>query len=571
VAAVERVARLDADRSSPVPGHADSDDDRLAARLRQVVVVRLIGLFSFLLAYFLLRVFLTEPQPSVILSRGPARLDGLVYSLLVFAVVLNLGFLVQLRSRQTPLRSQALLQFTSDLLLTTTLVYFFGGAGSPFSSIFFVVIILAATFLGRRAGLTIAGVAWILYAAAALARHYAWASGAQPAQDPLREVAYRLLLHLLGFVLVAVLASRLSRELSRAESDLARLRVVHRDIVESIPSGLITFDPDGIVVTANAAVPKILDRPGEDFVGRPVSETGLFTDRTWQDYARSVGVEPSRFEVQYQRGGKTRPIGFSLNELTSEGGRPTGFVLIFQDLYEWRKLQEELQLKDRMAAVGEMAAGIAHEIGNPLAALSGSAQMLQPSLAEGSSQRTLLDIILRESRRLDRTIKSFLQFARPKERSSRRFDVAELLRNNTELLRNSDEVLPGHRIHLDLEGGSAELIADADQISQIFWNLTRNALRAMDSEGDLYVQGRLQGDVYCITFRDTGRGMTESARSELFYPFHTSFRGGTGIGMAIVYRIVEEHGGRLGVDSEAGKGTSITVSLPVATPAAVAP
>jgi two-component system sensor histidine kinase PilS (NtrC family) len=246
-------------------------------------------------------------------------------------------------------------------------------------------------------------------------------------------------------------------------------------------------------------------------------------------------------------------------------------VLIFQDLYEWRKLQEELQLKDRMAAVGEMAAGIAHEIGNPLAALSGSAQMLQPSLAEGSSQRTLLDIILRESQRLDRTIKSFLQFARPKERSSRRFDIAELLRNNTELLRNSDEVLPGHRIHLEVDDGTAELIADADQISQIFWNLTRNALRAMDSEGDLYVRGRLEGDVYCITFRDTGRGMTESARTQLFYPFHTSFRGGTGIGMAIAYRIVEEHGGRLTVDSEAGKGTSISVFLPAAAPATVAP
>lgn len=561
----------DADRASPVPGRAGSAGDRLAERLRQVVVVRLIGLVSFLIAYFLLRVFLTEPQPSVILEPGPARLDGLVYGLLVFAIVLNLGFLVPLHGRRTSLRSLAWLQFGSDLLLTTTLVFFFGGAASPFSSIFFVVIILTATFLGRRAGLTIAGAAWILYALAALARHYAWLSSSAPSQDPVSEVAYRLLLHLLGFVLVAVLASRLARELSRAESDLARLQVVHRDIVESIPSGLITFDSAGIVVTNNAAVSKILDRPGEDFTGRPVSETGLFAARPWQDYARTVGTETPRFEVPYERDGKTRPIGFSLTELTSEEGRPAGFVLIFQDLYEWRKLQDELQLKDRMAAVGEMAAGIAHEIGNPLAALSGSAQMLQPSLAEGSSQRTLLDIILRESQRLDRTIKSFLQFARPKERSSRRFDVADLLRSNTELLRNSDEVLPGHRIHLEVEGHGTDLIADADQISQIFWNLTRNALRAMDAEGDLYVRGRLEGDAYCITFRDTGRGMTESARSQLFYPFHTSFRGGTGIGMAIVYRIVEEHGGRMNVDSEAGKGTSITVSLPVAAAATVAP
>jgi two-component system sensor histidine kinase PilS (NtrC family) len=212
-----------------------------------VVVVRLIGLVSFLVAYFLLRIFLTEPQPSVILAPAPARLDGLVYSLLIFAIALNLGFLVRLHGRRVALRRLAWLQFGSDLVLTTTLVYFFGGAASPFSSIFFVVIILTTTFLGRRAGLTIAGAAWVLYSLAALARHYAWLSGADAASDPISEVAYRLLLHLLGFVLVAVLASRLVRELSRAESDLARLRVVHRDIVESIPSGLMTFDPEGIV------------------------------------------------------------------------------------------------------------------------------------------------------------------------------------------------------------------------------------------------------------------------------------------------------------------------------------
>jgi two-component system sensor histidine kinase PilS (NtrC family) len=560
----------DSEPPEPSTGILQSDDERLAAQLRRVVFVRLVAIVSFLASFFVLRVFLTQAPAGALDGDSllAPSVDGIVYTFLILALALNLFFLLQLRHRRTPLRVQAGLQFTSDLLLTTVMVYSFGGASSPFSSIFFVVIILAAAFLGRRAGLSIAGAAWCLYAVAALARASAWLPGTIGSEESLAEIVYRLGLHLLGFLLVAVLASRLARELSRAEGDLARLRVVHRDIVESIPSGLVTFDLDGKILTANAAAPRILGQPREALIGHTIEATGLFRDLSWKEFVGFGEVTSTRLETSYERDGETRPIGFSLTQLTSPDGRQVGFVLIFQDLHEWRMLQEEVQLKDRMAAVGEMAAGMAHEIGNPLAALSGSAQMLQKSLAEGSSQRTLLDIILRESRRLDRTIKSFLQFSRPRERSSVRFDIAELLRNNTELLRNSEERLPGHRIHLELDAEQADVIADADQISQIFWNLARNALRAMDSEGDLHVEGRLGDAVYRMVFRDTGRGMSDGERAQLFYPFRTSFRGGTGIGMAIVYRIVEEHGGRLIVDSEVGEGTSIAVELPLAEAAA---
>lgn len=558
----------DSNRIRPAAKRTVIDDARLNEKLRRVVAVRMAGVLSFLVGLTLLRLFVADFRSSLVQPDDVALppIDVLVYWLVGVSVLLNLGFIVQLRRRKTPARTQALIQFGSDLLLTTALVYFSGGAASPFSSIFFVVIIPAASFLGRRVGLSVAGSAWILYATAGLAHRFAWVPGTIRGDDPLPEVAYRLIFHLIGFGLVAILASRLARELSSAERDLAVLQSVHRDIVESITSGLITFDLGGTILTANAATPTILGRPGEDFVGREVSDTGLFVETPWQQYADRGRDVRQRFEVPYEVGGEIHPIGFSLNVLTSQAGEPTGYVLIFQDLFEWRKLQDEVQLKDRMAAVGEMAAGIAHEIGNPLAALSGSAQMLQRNLVEGSSHHTLLDIILRESQRLDRTIKSFLQFSRPKERSSVRFDIAELLRNNTELLRNSDELKPGHRVHLELEQDHADIIADEDQISQIFWNLARNALRAMESAGDLYVQGRLQKDVYRVGFRDTGRGMTTNERAQIFYPFNTSFNGGTGIGMAIVYRIVEEHGGRLSVESEAGTGTWITVELPVVEP-----
>jgi two-component system sensor histidine kinase PilS (NtrC family) len=216
-----------------------------------------------------------------------------------------------------------------------------------------------------------------------------------------------------------------------------------------------------------------------------------------------------------------------------------------------------------MAAVGELAAGLAHEVGNPLAAISGSAQMLSHAAAANESHRKLFEIILKESQRLDRTIKGFLRFARPKERSTERFDVAALLAENTELLRNSPEAGAGRRIELELVPPHAVLVGDRDQISQIFWNLTQNALRAMPDGGRLVIRGELGSRNYRLEFRDDGRGMTEEQRARLFHPFRSFFDQGTGIGMAIVYRIVHEHGGRIEVDSSPGAGTRVRVELPL--------
>ncbi|MBZ0089231.1 MAG: PAS domain-containing sensor histidine kinase, partial [Thermoanaerobaculia bacterium] len=251
-------------------------------------------------------------------------------------------------------------------------------------------------------------------------------------------------------------------------------------------------------------------------------------------------------------------------------GTASGWIVVFQDLSQWRLLQEELRLKDRMAAVGELAAGLAHEIGNPLAAISGSVQLLSGALPADDKQRRLLDIIVKESQRLDRTIKGFLRFARPKERAVSRFDVAALLAENMALLRHSEEATGRHRFEVDLDPPSVALVGDSDQVSQIFWNLARNALRAMPDGGTLALTGRVVADVYRLEVRDTGRGMTEEQRAKLFQPFHSHFGGGTGIGMAIVYRIVQEHGGRLAIDSRPAHGTTILVELPLAPVAAPA-
>lgn len=552
----------------------------LVHQLRWLIGIRLVVITSVVLPYFLVQLADRARSPSYDFLY---LLGGLTY----LATLIYIGLLQLLGQRAVEL--QAYIQFIGDLLIVTGLVYYFGGVASPFSILYLVVISVAAALLRRRAGIAVATIAWGFYAATILAFHLGWLHPPGPHEHTsVWRMALNLGIHLFGFYAGALLTSYLAQSATRAEreleekrEDLADLQTVHRDVIESITSGLITTDLEGIVVGVNRAGCEILGLLAEDLLGHHIEVSGLVSRAHWdRDTAISrehdagggerdpAPPDPSRVqvrdEVEVRRDGTVQHLGFALSRLTDGEGVHTGFIVIFQDLTEHRRLEEELRIKDRMAAVGELAAGIAHEIGNPLAALSGSVQMLSADLQGNSAHRKLLDIILKESHRLDRTVKGFLQFARPKERSTVRFDVARLLAESVELLRNSEELSPRHRVELDLDPPSATLVADPDQVTQIFWNLARNALRAMPEGGVLRVEGKLDGRVYRVRFHDTGRGMSSEARAKLFQPFQGFFDRGTGIGMAIVYRIVHEHGGRLAVDSRPGQGTTITIELPAA-------
>ena len=539
--------------------------NQLARNLRWLIGIRLVVITSVVVPYFLLQISERTAEP---------RLDFL-YLLAGVTYLASLLYIALLRLLRGQLMAQAYFQFVGDLLLITGLVWYFGGVSSPFSMLYLIVISVAASILRRRAGIVVASVAYGLYAALLLALFSHWLPLAEPGrvvEEPtIWRLTYNLAIHLFGFYAVALLTDYLAQNVSQAEKELeenrenlADLQIVHRDVIQSITSGLITTDRRGMVTSANRAAEEILGRSGDQLVGRPVESTGLFTSEAWHSYALECAHRGrARGDVEVMRGEHGLFAGFSISRLTDAEGKHRGFIVVFQDLSEVRKLQEEVRVKEGMAAVGEMAAGIAHEIGNPLAAISGSVQMLASAPAADGAHAQLLQIVLKESQRLDRTIKGFLQFARPKERSTVRFDIAHLLRENVELLRNSEEVGSHHRIEIALEPDSASLEADPDQVSQIFWNLARNSLRAMPRGGTLRVSGLLQDGVYRLTVADTGRGMSAEERAKLFQPFTSYFDGGTGIGMAIVYRIVQLHGGRLQVDSEPNGGTRVSVELPL--------
>lgn len=548
----------------------------LARQLRWLIGIRLVVITSVVLPYFLMQLVAARRAP--VLSAEPQALipeSDFLYLLAGLTYLASLLYIVLLGWLREYLTLNAYLQFFGDLLLVTGLVYYFGGIASPFSMLYLIVIAVASTLLRRRAGFTVATAAYVLYATLLLTLFFhkiPTAQGIFEESVSIWRLTYNLAVHLFGFYAVAVLTSYLAQNIARAEKeleekreDLADLQMIHRDVIQSINSGLITTDLEGRITGINRAGQQILGKGEEELVGHHIAESTLFTAEQWQSLsvARS-GKGRLRSDVTLLRKGMSIYIGFSISPLTDAEGAHRGHIITFQDLTQWRKLEEEVRIKDRMAAVGELAAGIAHEIGNPLAAISGSVQILAKSPPERPEHRKLLDILLKESQRLDRTIKGFLQFARPKERSAVRFDVARLLTENFELLRNSQEVSPHHRLELDLDPPVAPIVADPDQVSQIFWNLARNALRAMPDGGVLRVTGRYRDHRYVLQVSDSGRGMSDEERAKLFQPFKSFFDGGTGIGMAIVYRIVHEHGGRLAVDSQPGGGTTITVELPAA-------
>lgn len=495
------------------------------------------------------------------------RLAGFTYLASLLYILLH-----QLLPRRTTL--QAYVQFAGDLLLVTALVYSTGGLVSPFSIFYLVVIAVASILMRREAGFSVATGAYLLYAGVMIGIYRGWLrmpAGGLGEAGSLARLTYHLVVSFLGFYLFAFLTyylahqfARTAAELEEKREDLADLQVVHRDVIQSINTGLITTDLDGVMTSVNRAGEEILALPEVELTGRSIRTTPLFPGQRWSRLLASGGPdERLRAEAEVERpDGTTAYVGYSLSPLSDAYGTRRGYILIFQDLTHWRQLQEEVRLKDRMAAVGELAAGIAHEIGNPLAAISGSVQMLSRSLEGDTAARKLVDILIRESRRLDRTIKGFLRFARPRERAVERFDVAEHLAEAFELLRNSEEVAAEHRLEIELEPPSAMIYADPDQVTQIFWNLARNALRAMPRGGTLRVVGELAGDTYRIRVIDDGRGMGPEERANLFHPFKSFFDTGSGIGMAIVYRIVQEHDGRLRVDSRPGGGTMIEVELP---------
>jgi len=531
---------------------------------RMLIAVRVVVVTTLLLAALIIQYTVAEVLPIDYLYATAAVTYGLT--------LLYIGAGQVIRSRKINLA----IQVTGDLLVETLLVYFTGALDSPFSFLYLVSIITASMMLFRRGGLFAASGAVILYGVLGDLIFYNLIP--LPQQSWIVPTAWttsRLYLNIAtnfaGFYATALLTSYISEKLQKTSEELdvnrqnlAALRALNENVVESIPSGLITLSPEGIATFINPAGCIILRTEPRSVVGRHIAELGFFRSEEWDDARRTLSAEPVlRVEKNnFYVGDEERSLGYALTPLNTLQGIASGYTVIFQDLTEMKKLEAELRLKDRMAAVGELSAGIAHEIRNPLAAIAGSVQVLKKSEALSPQEQRLMSIILKESERLNKSIAEFLRFVRPQEKRTAEFDIAASLSETLDLLANSPELRADHRIERSIAPASYTLVGDSDQIRQVFWNLARNAFQAMPSGGLLSVSTEIGAEVYRICFTDSGRGMSELDQRRLFQPFRTNFPSGTGLGMAISYRIVQAHGGEIDVASRPGAGTTITVSLP---------
>jgi two-component system sensor histidine kinase PilS (NtrC family) len=370
-------------------------------------------------------------------------------------------------------------------------------------------------------------------------------------------------------LLAAKLADRQTRsdvQLAAATRSLADLRALHERIVESIRSGVITTDLQGRIFTFNAAAEEITGYKLADVRGQDASI--FFGDMTRQITdsmnAAASGKASPRFQADcLTPNGLALRLGFSIAPLSGESGETSGMVITFQDLTDIRALEETSRRQDRMAAVGRLAASIAHEIRNPLAAMRGSIQMLRSEMEGDTEQAQLMEIILRESDRLNKIVADYLNYARPRPAELKNVDISALVADTFKLLRNSAELSPGHVLEEDLPDRPAIVSGDPEQLKQVFWNIARNALKSMPDGGKLSVSlVAVDGNRQRLSFSDTGCGMSPEQVERLFEPF-TSTTGGTGLGLSIVYQIIRDHSGTINVRSRLGEGTTITVELPV--------
>ncbi len=472
------------------------------------------------------------------------------------------------------------LQLAGAALIVSASIYVTGGVTSYFSSLYVLPIVATSTIQFRRGGLWIATLSAVLYVGLVVAQ-YLTASGflSYPllANEsiilPARPFAqYTVALNVFGFFAVAFLSGSLANslrsagaQLEQASSDIADLQALNQHVIDSLPSGLATTDTHQRILTFNHAAETITGVSFQAAVGRPISDVLQLPPELLSASNGDLEVVPSRAEIRY-RGADGRAdleIGLAAMHLETPGGR-VGLLVTFQDVTNIKKLRRDAAIQSRLAAVGEMAAGIAHEIRNPLASMSGSIQILRQELPLSAEQEQLMDIVLRESERLNTTIRSFLAYARPQHFRIARFDVRRALNDAALLLRNSAEVCGAHQVEVDVPSEELWYEADEGQIKQIVWNLATNGLRAMPQGGRLRLGGALDpsSDGVVLTIRDEGIGIPTEELDSLFQPFHGRFAKGSGLGLAIVHRIVSDYNGEIQVSSQAGQGTVVSVRLP---------
>lgn len=538
-------------------------------RLRLFIYARILVSFLFLASTVLLS-YKEPASPPDIFHSGIVRLMAFSFA---FSCVSHL--LLRLRTFGFFI---IYLQSIWDVLFVTLLLLFTGGVLSPYSFLYLLAIMNAGVLLGRREALYTAALCGILYGAIVDFQFFGLLESIGLSQADARQLGasnlfYTIFLNLMGFGLSAYITGYLA-ERARASEAALRKNIINYEeisqlntkIVSNIEAGLLTTNSQGKIRVFNPYAEYLTGMSQAEVYDKPIST--LFPGLPGS-IESLLGTARGEFEY-VTPDGLRMILGFSAAPFEETDLHSASAIITFRDITGIRRMEEALKRADRLAVLGELSARMAHEIRNPLAALSGSVQMLAEHGSIGGNDGRLLEIVLRESDRLNKLITEFLAYARPSSPHKVAIDLKTLI-DDMRLLLLSDcrfehiEIV--NRVPLQMQ-----IQADFHQISQVVMNLLHNSADAMSEGGTIVIEARCLPSVadgfrtspaVLVSVTDNGKGMDAETAKHAFEPFWTSKADGTGLGLAISYRIIEAHGGSISVDSPQSGGCCFTILLPL--------
>jgi len=508
---------------------------------------------------------------AVYLAEGHS-LDGptprLLLAVIIAIYLLSLGYALQVRAAPaTRMERLTAASIALDLLAWTMLAYATGGASSPLSTLFGLSTLTAALVLGGSATLWTAVCSLGLYGLLALAM----ASGlVDPPADqraivsnPI-EATYQMVVTVTAIVLVTAIGGTLADRLVltgdalvRSEVSRASLARLYEDVVRSIPVAIVTFDAAGRVDGANPMASQLLGREGAQLLGEDVRAVLPFIPDALGSVEGVVGAGDATLETP----SGAIPVSFHSAPLTDHTAAVRGGMVVVDDRSREERLRVAVEQAERFAVLGRLAAGLAHEIRNPLGAISGCVELVRETADLSPEERNLLVTAGRDVGRLNQLVTDMLQFARPRPPELQPTDLAGLAREVVTMARTSDG--PESNVVLTVAGDAAVVtMADGNQVRQVLWNLVRNAAQASRRGGEVEVSVRGAEGEAEIAVLDRGPGVAPELRDRLFDAFYSGTARGTGLGLAMVKRIADAHGGRVEVRDREGGGSVFAVVIP---------